>query len=150
MCTVLALTKFSEGFNFVYSNLISGYCKAAIKLFDTTKQRTIILPFKISLQDLFSDDEELSDVASDMSDDISETEYMTVNVLNIDPEIYYFFKFYTNKISTFEQMIASCKIDYKERYVMDLVDSENQLELIFDEDNNRIYVEYVAKHLSQK
>jgi hypothetical protein len=135
------VTKFSHGFNWGYNLTMNQYCRLAINFYDPAKVRTLRIPFRVSLQDIFGDNEEIIASFAEAELDLKDTEYRNVMLANVDPEIYYFFKYYySNRISAFEQMLTACNIYRRDRYTADLINDINgrTVEFIFDEDSGTI------------
>ncbi len=143
MCSILILSKISGGLNTIVDKTRNSYCKYAIKLYDPIKPRSLQVPFRESFDLSEIDGSEDSTLLTESFPSvINFVDYKTVNLLNLDPEIYYFFKHYnSNSISDFHLMLDCCGIIRKDSYYADLIDKDEKLKFVFDESEGKIIAE---------
>ena len=146
MCSILLLSKISGGLNSIIDSARDSYCKYAIRLYDPIKPRTVQVPFKVNLSDILdlvhaeqfvdSSDEDTDEEIFDAPEmPLTYTDYRTIELLNLDPEIYYFFKHYnSNSVKDFDLMLQVCGITRKTHYSADLLHDDNKIVFKFEDE----------------
>lgn len=111
------------------------YCKTAIGFYDPYKIRTLEIPIEDSLTNILngSDSEDDFEFADELCDMMS-TEYKLVTLQSIDPEVYYFFKFFDSQSTeVFKETVEYWGLELRKKYYLCINDG-NVLTLNTDRD----------------
>lgn len=118
--------------------VMKRYCKTAISFYDPDKSRILEIPIEDSLSNVLngsdSDDEfEMMDCIPDMVT----TEYRLFILDSVDPEIYYFFKYFDSQSTQiFTDIIKYWGLKLKDEYYM--TDSDGQIISLYT-DRDELY-----------
>lgn len=92
------------------------YCKYAISCYNNGNVRIVQVPM---LSDSIDEDDKF-------------VEYETVELMGLDPEIYYFFRHYNNSEEDFNSMLEYCGLTRKDKYTA-TTDTGEVGEFIFED-----------------